>query len=68
MKKTQSNDPVGKGEIIGTRFQLKLVSTEHRGLFEAHYFIVGVLVGMWQGAGEKKLGQNPNYSYCIERG
>lgn len=60
MKKTQRGDPVGKGEIIGTRFQLKLVSTEHRGLFEAHYFIFGVLVGMWQGAAGKKLGQNPN--------
>lgn len=48
---------MGKGEIIGTRFQLKLVSTEHRGLFQAHYFIVGVLVGMWQGQQGRNWGR-----------
>lgn len=63
----QRGDLVGKGEIIGTRFQLKLVCTEHRGPFQAHYFIVGGLVGMWQGAAGKKLGQNPNYFYFIQR-
>lgn len=62
----QRADLVGKGEIIGTRFQLKLVCTEHRGPFQVHYFIVGGLVGMWQGAAGKKLGQNPNYVYFIQ--
>lgn len=62
----QRGDLVGKGEIIGTRFQLKLVCTEHRGPFQVHYFIVGGLVGMWQGAAGKKLGQNPNYFYFIQ--
>lgn len=37
----QRGDPVGKGEIIGTRFQLKLVGTEHRGTISSTLFHSG---------------------------
>lgn len=54
---------MGKGWIIGTRFQLKLVKCITQGTVSCKLFHnrgSGWYVG---GGAEKKLGKNPNYFY-----